>query len=74
MRLRTGFTQEKLAQHMGTHRPIVCRIERGVHSVDLHTITSFVLACGGNLQEVTLAVDRALGLPQPTMIFPHRRT
>lgn len=59
LRLEAELTQEDVAQLMGSHRPIVCRLERGVHThtldevaryaraLDLDAVT--VLACLDNL-------------------------
>lgn len=60
MRKRVGLSQEVLAMRMGSHRPIVCRMEQGKHTLEIATIRAYVHACGGELSEITQALDLAL--------------
>lgn len=61
LRLRAGMTQAELETVTGIARPILCRAERGVHTMTLETCTRIAEGCGGGLGHVLLAVDRAIG-------------
>lgn len=43
-RLRRGITQTELARRIESHRPVVCRIERGAHVPDLATLRALASA------------------------------
>lgn len=60
MRYAAGLTQADVAERTGIHRPIVGRIERGVHVPTLETCEAFARACGRTVLDVTRAVDEAL--------------
>lgn len=60
MRNAACLSQEEVARRTLSHRPIISRIERGVHAVSLHVANRFALACGGTLHDVLQAVDEAL--------------
>lgn len=62
MRERAGLTRKQLAIRIHSHRPIIGRIERGLHVPELCTVNAYVAACGGDVREVTLAIDRELGM------------
>jgi predicted transcriptional regulator len=66
MRLRARLSQAEVALRMGTYRPCVCRLERGIHDPQLQSILAYVQACGGCICEVTRAIDRELGLEPPS--------
>jgi transcriptional regulator with XRE-family HTH domain len=38
LRLDAEMSQRQLADRVGLHRPVMGRIERGLHQTDLHTI------------------------------------
>ncbi len=60
LRLDRGWSQRELARRIGSHREIVGRVERGVHSIRVETAERHARACGGTLLEVLAAVDAAL--------------
>jgi hypothetical protein len=62
MRRRSGLTLAHVAARASTHRPIVGRIERGLHTVRLDTAKRIAEANGGSLREVLEAVDVAIGM------------
>lgn len=62
LRLQAGLTQRELANRVGSHRPIICRIEHGRHTTSVEVAAEFAYACGGGLGHVLLAIDKALGL------------
>jgi transcriptional regulator with XRE-family HTH domain len=62
LRLAAGLTLTEVARRLHSHRPVVCRVERGVHCVSLDTANAYAQACGGTLRDVLQAVDEALGL------------
>lgn len=64
MRLIAGLSQGRVAALSGIKRPIVSRIERAVHATSLDVCARYVAACGGDLLDVTRAIDSALGLPR----------
>ena len=61
LRLRAGLAQDEVATAMGSHRPIVCRNERGRHTMRLDHIDRQARACGGSLAHVLYAYDVATG-------------
>jgi transcriptional regulator with XRE-family HTH domain len=63
MRVRAGLSQSELAQRIGSYRPIVGRIERGLHPATLETCWRIADACGGSVLDVARAIDRVYGLP-----------
>ncbi len=62
LRLRAGLTQTEVSRRTYIPRPIVGRIERGVHTASLDTANAYAQACGGSLRDVLQAVDGVLGL------------
>lgn len=60
MRLDCGLSQRELAQRIGSHRAIVGRVERGVHSTRIWVAARHAHACGRSLLEVLAAIDAAL--------------
>lgn len=65
MRRRAGLTHEQVALAIDSYRPIIGRIERGVHLPTLATCVAYAAVTGGSLREVWRAVDRACGWPAP---------
>jgi len=61
LRHRAGLTAAELADLLGSHRPIISRIERGTHTTKVDTAARFARACGGGLGHVLLAIDLELG-------------
>lgn len=57
LRERRRLTQGQVARRMRTHRPIVGRIERGLHTVDLRTLARYVAAVRARLIDVTVVLD-----------------
>lgn len=62
MRLAAGLSQQQVAVLIDSHRPIVCRIERGMHMPTFETCELFAAVTGGDLRDVLAAVDRVVGL------------
>jgi hypothetical protein len=62
LRRLSGLTLEHVAARSNTHKPIVCRVEKGKHTVRLETVARIAEANGGSLRDVLEAVDQALGL------------
>ena len=56
-RRNAGMTQAKLAERVGTHRPIIGRVERGVHLPSLITLSCIAQATGGDMRSVGTIVD-----------------
>jgi DNA-binding XRE family transcriptional regulator len=61
LRVKAGLSQVEVARRASSHRPIICRGERGVHMPDLATCARIAHACGGELFDVLAAIDDALG-------------
>lgn len=57
MRQARGMTQHELARRAHTFRPIVCRIERGIHVPDLDTMRVIAMALGVTLEELVRGID-----------------
>jgi transcriptional regulator with XRE-family HTH domain len=57
LRLDAELTQQKLAQRSRTHRPIISRIEHGVHVPDLWTLAERARALELDVVTVLLGVD-----------------
>ena len=62
MRVRAGLSQRQVAVLLDSHRPIICRIERGAHMPTIETCQLFAAVTGGDPRDVLSAVDQALGL------------
>lgn len=45
-RNEAGISQEALARRLGTHRPIVARVERGVHVPEIDLVCRYAHALG----------------------------
>lgn len=65
LRLRAGLTQKDVAIAMGSHRPIVCRNERGTYLVSIATVAAQARACDSSLAHVLYAYDVATGALRP---------
>lgn len=65
LRVCAGLSHSEVARLIESHRPIVGRIERGVHVPDVETCALHAAVCGGSLLNVLRAVDRALGWSKP---------
>jgi DNA-binding XRE family transcriptional regulator len=62
LRREAGLSQGELAKLIGSHRPIVARIENGHHVASLDTCDRIARACGSDIEQVAFVVDVALGL------------
>ena len=57
MRQKSGMTQGDFARKLGTHRPIVCRIEAGKHEPSILTIVEYAAALGVQPSDIFSALD-----------------
>jgi transcriptional regulator with XRE-family HTH domain len=57
LRKDAELSQAEVARLIGSHRPIVCRIERGVHEVDLHTLQRYARALDLDVLTVLAPLD-----------------
>ena len=62
MRAEVGLSGRQLAKLMGSHGPVIFRIENGKHGPTLTTIVRWAEACNRRPGEIMIAVDRAIGL------------
>jgi transcriptional regulator with XRE-family HTH domain len=56
-RLAAGLSMAELAERSGTHRPIVGRVERGVHLPDWWTLAELARGLGVSMGELLAGVD-----------------
>lgn len=56
-RMQRGLTQQQLAAHLDSHRPIISRIEHGRHAADLDTYARIARVLGTNLPTLLLCID-----------------
>jgi len=65
LRQDAELSQAQVALLTGSHRPIIGRIERGVHEVDLHTLQRYARALELDVLTVLapLAIEQLAGLP-----------
>lgn len=73
LRLAAGLSQAQVARFTDSHRPIVSRVDRGVHTTSLEVCELHAVVCGGSLADVLRAVDRALGLGALAVLAVPRR-
>ena len=59
LRRAHGWSQAELAHRIGTHRPIVSRVERGVHKQSVRTLTEYATALGVPVWAITNVMDGA---------------
>lgn len=52
LRQARGFSQAKLAELTGIHRPNICRLERGQHAISLGTLEKICKALDTNMSAV----------------------
>jgi transcriptional regulator with XRE-family HTH domain len=57
LRLDAELKQRELADLIGVHRPVMGRIERGVHQTDLGTIARIAEALGLDVATVLVCLD-----------------
>lgn len=55
--LALGWTQKRLADELGLPRPVVARLERGVHLPGLETLFQYARALRMDLRELLECVD-----------------
>lgn len=55
--LALGWTQQRLADELGLPRPVVARLERGVHLPGLETICQYAHALRMDPRELLACVD-----------------
>ena len=67
MRKEAGLSQHTLAAKIGSHHPIISRLEQGKHHQSLPILARWAAACGCPLTRFTVAIDHYLGL------LPERR-
>lgn len=61
-RLAEGITISEAAGRVRMHRPVMGRVERGVHTLELETCALVASATGHTLNDVLWDLDRQLGL------------
>lgn len=61
-RLATGLTQQHLELCTGIQRPIIGRIERGLHRPELDTINRYCLAVGADARDIIEVAFTLTGL------------
>lgn len=59
LRVDAEMTQEQIADATGIHRPVVARMERGIHVADVDTVTRYANALGLGLADVLVCLDEA---------------
>lgn len=57
LRLDAEMKQRELAKRIGVHRPVMGRIERGIHQTDLHTIALIADVLGLDVATVLVCLD-----------------
>lgn len=57
LRLDAELTQEQLAFLVGTHRPIVGRVENGRHVITIETVACYAAALGLEMGDLLVALD-----------------
>lgn len=57
LRLDAEMTQAEVSRRTGIHRPIVARIERGVHEASLPTIARYAGALELDMETVMVCLD-----------------
>jgi transcriptional regulator with XRE-family HTH domain len=57
LRLDAELKQRELADRIGVHRPVMGRIERGIHQTDLHTIALIADVLGLEVATVLVCLD-----------------
>lgn len=57
VRKSEGLTIAEVARRMGTHRPIVGRMERGIHDQSIESIVLYARACGRQPTAITHVLD-----------------
>lgn len=57
LRVDAELSQAQVARLTGSHRPIICRVERGVHEVDLHTLQRYARALDLDVLTVLAPLD-----------------
>jgi len=57
LRLRHGWSQEKLAEKAGTYGPVVSRIEDGIHDIRLDTLNMLLKPMVYCLRDVLVVLD-----------------
>lgn len=59
LRVDAELSQAQVARlrQLGSHRPIICRVERGVHEVDLHTLQRYARALDLDVLTVLAPLD-----------------
>lgn len=57
LRKRAGLSQLEISKRTGIHRPVVSRIERGIHEPDLNTVARLCDAIGCKLRDVLIVLD-----------------
>jgi len=57
LRLDAEFTQAEVARRTGIHRPIVGRIERGLHLLSIETLTRVAVALEIDVETICVVLD-----------------
>jgi transcriptional regulator with XRE-family HTH domain len=65
LRQDAELSQEQVAHLAGSHRPIISRVERGLHEVDLRTLRRYACALDLDIATVLapLEIERLVGQP-----------
>lgn len=57
LRLDAEMPQSELADRSGMHRPVICRIERGVHVPGLCTLAAIAAALELDVSTILMGID-----------------
>ena len=64
LRVAAGLTQQQVAERTSKHRPLVCRLEKGVHQQRLDQILAFARAVGVKPSEILMVLDEPIVLDE----------
>ncbi len=64
-RQQACMTQDQVAGAMGSHRPIIGRLENGTRLPNLHTVVRYSRATGGDVRQMLALVDNWHGFKGP---------
>ena len=60
LRVAAKLSQVDVAVLLESHRPVISRLERGVHMPKIDTIILFAEVCDGDAYDVALVLDRVI--------------
>lgn len=74
LREEQGLSQEELARRIGSHRPIISRIERGEHGLSLESVCRIAAGLGVDpAHDVLVVLDGWEVLPGGALVMAERR-